>query len=134
MDALTEMLDKAKATGHIRGLFPHIIPGGVSHLQYVDDIIIMVEPDDLGIANLKFHLLCFESMSGQRINFHKSEMLILGKSKAEQTSIANHLNCKHGSFPLSYLGLPVSDRALTAADWNHLTTKVAKRADLDWGK
>lgn len=134
VDALAETLDKAKSAGHIKGLVPHLIPGGVSHLQYADDTIIMVEPDDLGIANLKFLLLCFKSMSGLRINFHKSEVLILGKSTEEQTRIANRLNCKLGSFPLSYLGLPVSDRALTAADWNPLTAKVAKRADPWFGK
>jgi hypothetical protein len=84
VDALSETLDKAKAAGHIRGLVHHLIPGGVSHLQYADDTIIMIEPDDLGIANLKFLLLCFESMSGLRINFHKSEVLVLGRSTEEQ--------------------------------------------------
>ena len=31
--------------------------------------------------------------------------------------------------PFTYLGLPISDRALTAGDWDPLSTKVGKRAD-----
>jgi hypothetical protein len=44
----------------------------------------MVQPDDLGLINLKFLLLCFESMSGLRINFHKREVMVLGTSLEEQ--------------------------------------------------
>ena len=123
------MLDAAKRTGHIQGVVPHLIPGGVSHLQYADDTIIMIQQDDLAIANLKFMLLCFESMSGLRINFHKSEVLVLGASTDEQTRVAQMINCRQGSFPFTYLGLPISNRALTTSAWSHLTGKVAKRAD-----
>nr|XP_051201760.1 uncharacterized protein LOC127315299 [Lolium perenne] len=99
-----------------------------------DDTIIMLQPDDLAIANLKYILLCFENMSGLRINFHKSEVMVLGGDETEGTRIANMLNCKRGTFPFTYLGLPVSDRALLASDWGPLTNKVAKRADPWMGK
>ncbi|XP_071674451.1 uncharacterized protein [Lolium perenne] len=134
VEALASILDKAKEAGHISGLIPHLIPGGVSHLQYADDTIIMLQPDDLAIANLKYILLCFENMSGLRINFHKSEVMVLGGDETEGTRIANMLNCKRGTFPFTYLGLPVSDRALLASDWGPLTNKVAKRADPWMGK
>jgi hypothetical protein len=55
-------------------------------------------------------------MSGLRINFHKSEVMVLGASPLEQQCIANMLNCEVGSFRFTYLGLPISDRALTAVD------------------
>ncbi|KAK1607529.1 hypothetical protein QYE76_031202 [Lolium multiflorum] len=102
--------------------------------KYADDTIIMLQPDDLAIANLKYILLCFENMSGLRINFHKSEVMVLGGDESEGTRIANMLNCKRGTFPFTYLGLPVSDRALLASDWGPLTNKVAKRADPWMGK
>ncbi|KAK1614885.1 hypothetical protein QYE76_020402 [Lolium multiflorum] len=133
-EALAAILDRALAAGHIEGVIPHIIPGGVSHLQYADDTIIMIQPEDLAIANLKFLLLCFENMSGLRINFHKSEVMVMGTSDLEKQRIANMLNCKQGSFPFTYLGLPISDHAITAADWGPLTAKVAKRADPWTGK
>jgi hypothetical protein len=128
-EALASILDKARESGHIAGVVPHLIPGGVSHLQYANDIIIMIQLDDLAIANLKYILLCFESMSGLRINFHKSEVMMMGVEEMEGLRIAHMLNYKQGTFPFIYLGLPVSDRALSEGDWGPLTTKVGKRAE-----
>ena len=89
---------------------------------------------NLGIANLKFLLLCFEEMMGLHINFHKSEVMVVGCPDLKQQRIANMLNCKRDSFPFTYLGLPICDRALTALDWDPLTCKVGKRTDLWMGK
>jgi hypothetical protein len=41
VDALDAILSKARAAGHIQGVVPHLIPGGVSHLQCADDTIIL---------------------------------------------------------------------------------------------
>jgi hypothetical protein len=98
-------------------------------VQYADDMIIMFQPKKLEVANLKFLLLCFENMSGLRINFHKSKVLVLGAMTEEQGRIANLLNCKQGSFSFTNLGLPIGDRALLASDWGSITSKVEKRAD-----
>src|SRR3990170_7970723 len=105
VDALAAILDKPKAAGHIRGVVPHLVGGGgVSLLQYADDTIIMVEGSTTDITNLKFLLLCFQQMSGLRINFDKSEVMVLGYSPEESQLIADRLNCQLGSFPTSYLG------------------------------
>ncbi|XP_071677232.1 uncharacterized protein [Lolium perenne] len=134
VEALAAILQAASRAGHIAGLVPHLVEGGITHLQYADDTIIMLQPDALGLANLKFLLLCFENMSGLRINFHKSEVMVLGSTDLEQEAIANLLNCKKGSFPFTYLGLPISDRAIKASDWGPLTTRVGRRADPWMGK
>jgi hypothetical protein len=94
----------------------------------------MIQPEEVEIANLKFLLICFESMSGLRINFHKSEVMVLGTTAHDKSRIANMLNCKQGSFPFTYLGLPIGDRAITAADWGPVMTKLARRADPWMGK
>ncbi|XP_020193058.1 uncharacterized protein [Aegilops tauschii subsp. strangulata] len=64
---------------------------------------------DSDIVNLKFLLLCFEKMSGLKINFDKSEVVVLGYSEAEQLRIADNLNCRLASFPISYLGMPLAE-------------------------
>jgi hypothetical protein len=69
----------------------------VIHLQYVDDTVIFLEAEDDYVPNLKFILYCFEEMLGLKINFHESEMIVLGVSKEESTRIANCLNCIEGS-------------------------------------
>jgi hypothetical protein len=66
---------------------------------------------------------------GLRINFHRSEVMALGASAEEHQRIANMLNFKKGFFPFTYLGLPISNRALSTLDWGMLMTKVGKRAD-----
>jgi hypothetical protein len=63
-DSLAAILSRANGAGHRQGIVPHLIPGRVTHLQYADDTMIMIEPSQMGIANLKFILLCFENMSG----------------------------------------------------------------------
>jgi hypothetical protein len=85
VDVLAEILEKAKISGHISGVVGHLFLGrGVTHLQYADDTMIMVEGSELDIVNLKFLLLCFETMSGLKINFDKSEVVVLGYSPADQ--------------------------------------------------
>jgi hypothetical protein len=63
-----------------------------------------------GIANLKLILLSFEMMSGLKINFARSEVIVVGTTHPEQVRIADLLNCKLGKIPISYLGLPVNDK------------------------
>ena len=67
----------------------------------------MVELNDASIAHLKFLLLCFEALSGLKINFAKSEVIVTGVSDAEAQRVAHLLNCSLGSFPFKYLGLPL---------------------------
>ena len=95
-DALAAMLDAANNAGHIKGVVSHLVAGGVTHLQYADDTILLLELEDRALANLKFILICFEILSGLKINFLKSEVVVLGVSQQEQARVANILNCKVG--------------------------------------
>jgi hypothetical protein len=76
------VLTRAGEAGNIAGVVPHLIEGGVSHLQYADDTVILIQNTQLGITNLKFLLICCELLSGMKINFHKSEVLVLGAPSA----------------------------------------------------
>jgi hypothetical protein len=128
-DALSILLDHASNGGHIKGVVSHLVDNGVTHLQYADDTILLIELDDLAIANLKFILICFEIMSGLKINFFKSEVIVTGVSQLEQSRVARMLNCKEGRFPMTYLGFPIADRKLSIADMNFLVETVGHRVD-----
>jgi hypothetical protein len=65
------LLDHASSAGHIKGVVSHLVDNGVTHLQYADDTILLIELDDSSIANLKFILICFEILSSLKINFSK---------------------------------------------------------------
>jgi hypothetical protein len=128
-EALSGILSAAGAAGHIQGVVPHLITGGISHLQYADDTLILIQNSEENIANLKFLLMCFEDMSGLKINYHKSEVIVMGQPMEEQQRVANKLNCKRGSFPFMYLGLPISDRKLRLEQWLFLVRKLAGRIE-----
>ena len=89
----------------------------------------MVEGSEVDIANLKFLLLCFQQMSGLKINFDKSDDMVMGYSPSESMAIANRLNCRLGSFPTSYLGTPISDSRLSVADLRPSVTKLQSRCE-----
>jgi hypothetical protein len=101
----------------------------VTHLQYADYTIILTKPSEMGVENLKLLLLCFENMSCLKINFDKSEAIVTGVPMAERIRIANRLNCKLGKFPIKYMGLSISDRALLVADWGFLREKLGHRVE-----
>ena len=73
-------------------------------LEYADDTIIMVEGSDADILSLKFPIICFQQMLGLTINFHKSEVMVMGYDETMHQSIADRLNCRLGT---SYLGTPL---------------------------
>jgi ABC-type proline/glycine betaine transport system ATPase subunit len=47
----------------VRGLIQHLVEGGVSILQYVDDTILFMEHDFEKAVNLKLILCIFEQSS-----------------------------------------------------------------------
>ena len=100
-DALSNILSRAAEAGHISLVSSHLIPEGITHLQYADDTIILVELNDHCIAHLKFLLLCFEALSGLKINFSKSEVIVTGVPGTEALRVARLLNCSLGLFLLS---------------------------------
>lgn len=71
-DALVVILEGAKTAGHIQGVFLKVRVGGITHLQYVDDTLIIIKNDPISLINLKFLLMCFESMPELKLNFDKS--------------------------------------------------------------
>jgi hypothetical protein len=76
-DALAAMLESAKLNGRIGGLVPHFIEEGITHLQYANDTIILIQDKEGYIMSLKFILYCFENMSGMKVNYHESEVYVL---------------------------------------------------------
>jgi hypothetical protein len=55
-------------------------------------------------------------MSGLKISYHKSEIFVSGATKEERAEITNLLNCRQGSLPFKYLGIPICDMMLYTAN------------------
>lgn len=85
-DALSSLLDKAVDKGLIVGVLYSVVEKGISHVQYADDTVIMIDGSDKSIMNLKIVLYCFEWLSGLKINYHKSEVIMFGYSQPEKSA------------------------------------------------
>lgn len=133
-NTLGVMLQKAVNKGHIRGVVDELILGGVSHIQYADDTVIMIDGSNRSVINLKLILYCFEWLTGLKINFHESEVYVFGAQQREKERLANMLNCVLGELPLKYLGVPVSDRHLNMGAFSPILQKMLKRLDPWRGK
>jgi hypothetical protein len=129
VDALSAMLESASQKGRILGLVPHLVEGGITHLQYADDTVLLIQNEETSIVNLKLILYCFESMSGMKINYHNSEVYVIGEDKGRREEIAAKFNYKLGSFPLMYLGIPVHTRKLRKTDLQMVNHKMGKRTE-----
>jgi hypothetical protein len=129
VDVLGVLLNKAVDKGRLTGILTNLLPGVISHIQYADDTVIMVDGSNQSIRNLKLILYCFEWLIGLKINYHKSEVFVFRVQKEEKERLANMLNCVLGKMPMKYLGIPVSNKHLNINAFSSLTQKLHKRLD-----
>ncbi|CAN6249384.1 unnamed protein product [Urochloa humidicola] len=128
-DSLAKMINKAQENGLIKGMIPEYIPNGVAILQYADDTILCLEDDEESAQNMKFLLYMYEKMSGLKINFSKSEVIMVTEDVQKSKRYSELMNCSIGSWPIKYLGVPVSGSRLHIKDWLMLDEKLLKRLE-----
>jgi hypothetical protein len=52
-----------------------VYPEGVLSLQYADDTLLFLRHDLLSDVHLKWIMVCFEQISGMKIDYNKSDMV-----------------------------------------------------------
>ncbi|WMV40276.1 hypothetical protein MTR67_033661 [Solanum verrucosum] len=98
----------------------------VSHLLYADDTLIFCGADSQQVYNLNTTLMVFESISGLHINMIKSIIYPVNKVQNLE-KFADILSCNIGSFPTTYLGLPLGAKFKSPEIWNGVIEKMEKR-------
>jgi hypothetical protein len=78
VDCLTRMVVKSQQSDLITGLIPYLIDKGVVILQYADDTVMCLHDDISKTRNVKLLLYIYEQLSGLKINFDKSEIILMG--------------------------------------------------------
>jgi hypothetical protein len=125
-DCLTRMVRKAQENNLIIGLDENLIPQGVAILQNADDTIVCLKDEDDVAINMKLLLYLYEAMSRLKINFDKSEVVMINSDEGRVIQIAELFNCQIGNFPIKYLGVLVSPTRLHIKDWSPLERKNKK--------
>lgn len=62
-------------------------------------------------------LSAFEAVSGIKININKNSVLCMNMDHNKAKMCANWMNCNKGSFPFTYLSLPLSEKRLPKQYW-----------------
>ena len=98
----------------------------ISHLFYADDTILFCKVDSDQLKFMSWILMWFEAMSGLKINLNKSEIIPIG-TVTNAMELASELGCKIGSFPSSYLGLPLGAEHKNLGVWDSIEERFRKR-------
>lgn len=93
-------------------------------LQYADNTIILVHADHASVQRLKATLDMFAAATGLVINYNKSTATPMHVRPAPLPPLLEALGCHDGSFPQTYLGLPLSNVKLPLAAFAPLIARV----------
>jgi len=86
-----------------------------------------LEEDYENARNMKILLYIYKIMTGLKINFSKNEVILINGDHNMNMLYAELFNCQIGTFPLKYLGVPVSPSRLHVKDWAMLEEKNKKK-------
>jgi ribonuclease HI len=106
-EVLSRQLSKLVADGNL-----HLIKGTrlvniPSHCLYADDIMVYCNGRHSNLAALKHLFSRYALASGQVVNARKSTIFAGGISNARLQQISQFIGFNIGSFPFTYLGIPI---------------------------
>ena len=101
---------------------------------YADDAGIFVGPDQQDMQVVCHLLDAFGRASGLRTNLEKSEAFPIQCSEEQILAALAIFPAKRGSFPCTYLGLPLHHSRLKAVHFQPLIDKLGTRLAGWWGK
>ena len=129
MEVLSCLINRAVDGNYLSGI--RVANGrgedlAISHLLYADDTLIFCEDDLEQLKFLSWILMWFEAMSGLKINLAKSEIIPF-RPVNNLMELASELGCNIGSFPTSYLGLPLGAKHKAMGVWDSIEERYRKR-------
>lgn len=99
---------------------------GYPILQFAYDTLAFTNGNLSEARVVKNTLLWFEACSGLKVNTTKTVLYEVNKVE-ELDSVLNLWNCKQGSFPDVYLGLPLGAKYICVAVWDPLIERFRCR-------
>lgn len=99
-------------------------------MQYAVDTLFVGEASWENIWTMKVSLRMFDLMSGLKVNYHKSSLIGINYHRLDMRflqEVADVLNCKVGSCPFNYLGLPIGANSRKSATWKPVLETLSRR-------
>ncbi|KAM0878677.1 hypothetical protein ACQ4PT_034721 [Festuca glaucescens] len=122
MEVLTLLVVKYAERGLLTNLPTCTLKQRIS--IYADDVAMFVKPEvhDLVAVRTIFHM--FGDASGLRVNYNKTSATDIRGDAHDKMRVKHVLQCEIGEFPCKYLGLHLSTRELTKAQWQPVLDQV----------
>jgi len=118
------LVDVGLFSGYKVGAQNHI---SITHLQFVDDTLLIGERSWANIRALKALLLLFEATSGLKVNFQKIMLVGVNIHDSWLAEVASVLNCKLGRVSFLYMGLPIGGDPRKLKFWQSLIDLIKSR-------
>jgi hypothetical protein len=125
MDVLNGLIVKSADEGMLQPLSTRSIQHRIS--LYADDVVIFLRPAASDLYLVTKILELFGDASGLKTNVQKSSMAPIHCSPVDMEMVTQIFPCKVETFPLKYLGLPLSLRKLSK---EQLQPHINRLADL----
>jgi hypothetical protein len=126
-EGLGALMRKAVERGRFQ---PFLVGRGampVSMLQYANDTLCIGEASVDNLWTLKAILRGFVMASGLKVNFWKSCLVGINVPNEFLLMASDFLNCRIGSVPFKYLGLPVGANPRLGSTWKPLVDVIKRR-------
>ena len=91
--------------------------------MFGDDTILFCDAEVEQILHVRMLLLCFQAMTGLKVNVLKSEMVPIEEVN-NMHALAEILGCRIGTLPITYLGMPLGASHKSPIIWNPILKKI----------
>jgi len=127
-EGLSQLIQKAKREGKVRGI-EVAVNLFISHLLFVDDILVFTNGESNEIKELKNILDLFLKATGMQINSRKSQLIVEGLDRQESAQMHSSFPYQSSNMesPFKYLGFWLKPNAYKKEDWNWLIAKIEAR-------
>jgi hypothetical protein len=126
-DLLQCVINREFNLGNLLPPFPQRTDAPFPIIQYADDAILIMQADENQLALLKGILHNIALSSGLVVNYHKSCLVPINVSPEKACSLAQVFGCVVGSFPFTYLGLPLGLTKPQVKDYVPLICRIERR-------
>ena len=93
---------------------------------FADDTILFCDADEEQFLHVRMLLLCFQVVTGLKVNVLKSEMVPIGEVPNVHV-LAEILGCRIGSLSMTYLGMPLGASHKSPIVWNPILEKIERK-------
>ncbi|XP_019263739.1 PREDICTED: uncharacterized protein LOC109241453 [Nicotiana attenuata] len=99
----------------------------LTHLVFADDLMILCKGSLKSIARVMEALQHFSDVTRLEANIDKSSMFIVGVDEVTRQNMQKITEFILGTFPIRYLGLPLTSRKWNKMDCKQLVDKITNK-------